>query len=89
LLQSNRHPYLWQSVLWFSPDTEEFSLLPGKGKVALEGFKAGILAGGGGMRILPDLAVIPEQLELRRPSEIPLISDQQSSPVCFISKDDV
>lgn len=57
LLQSNRHPYLWQSVLWFSPDTEEFSLLPGKGKVALEGFKAGILAGGGGMRILPDLAV--------------------------------
>jgi hypothetical protein len=36
---------------------EEFSLLPGKGKVALEGFKAGILAGGGGKRILPDLAV--------------------------------
>jgi hypothetical protein len=57
LLQSNRHPYLWQSVIWFSPDTEEFSLLPGKGTVALEGFKAGILAGGGGMRILPDLAV--------------------------------
>ncbi|MBN8830045.1 MAG: hypothetical protein J0G94_05305 [Sphingomonadales bacterium] len=57
LLQSNRHPYLWQSVVWFSPDTEEFSLLPGKGKVALEGFKAGILAGGGGKRILPDLAV--------------------------------
>ncbi len=57
LLQSNRHPYLWQSVIWFSPDTEEFSLLPGKGKVALEGFKAGILAGGGGKRILPDLAV--------------------------------
>jgi hypothetical protein len=57
LLQSNRHPYLWQSVIWFSPDSEEFSLLPGKGKVALEGFKAGILAGGGGKRILPDLAV--------------------------------
>ncbi len=57
LLQSNRHPYLWQSVVWFSPDTEEFSLLPGKGKVALEGFKAGILAGGGGKRILPDLMV--------------------------------
>jgi hypothetical protein len=57
LLQSNRHPYLWQSVIWFSPDTDEFSLLPGKGKVALEGFKAGILAGGGGKRILPDLAV--------------------------------
>jgi hypothetical protein len=57
LLQSNRHPYLWQSVLWFSPETEEFSLLPGKGMVALEGFKAGILAGGGGQRILPDLAV--------------------------------
>lgn len=57
LLQSNRHPYLWQSVVWFSPDTEEFSLLPGKGKVALEGFKAGILAGGGGKRILPELAV--------------------------------
>ncbi|WP_070156233.1 hypothetical protein [Sphingobium phenoxybenzoativorans] len=57
LLQSNRHPYLWQSVIWFSPDTQEFSLLPGKGKVALEGFKAGILAGGGGKRILPDLAV--------------------------------
>lgn len=57
LLQSNRHPYLWQSVIWFSPDSEEFSLLPGKGKVALEGFKAGILAGGGGKRILPDLSV--------------------------------
>lgn len=57
LLQSNRHPYLWQSVIWFSPDTEEFSLLPGKSKVALEGFKAGILAGGGGKRILPELGV--------------------------------
>jgi len=57
LLQSNGHPYLWQSVIWFSPDTEEFSLLPGKGKVALEGFKAGILAGGGGKRILPGLEV--------------------------------
>ena len=57
LLQSNRHPYLWQSVIWFSPDTGEFSLLPGKGKVALEGFKAGILAGGGGNRVLPDLPV--------------------------------
>ena len=57
LLQSNRHPYLWQSVLWFSPDSGEFSLLPGKGKVALEGFKAGILAGGGGKRVIPDLPV--------------------------------
>lgn len=32
---------------------------------------------------------IPEQLELRRPSEIPLINDQQSAPISFISKDDV
>ena len=57
LLRSNRHPYLWQSVLWFSPESQEFSLLPGKGMVALEGFKAGILAGGGGKRVLPDLVV--------------------------------
>ena len=32
---------------------------------------------------------IPEQLELRRPSEIPQINDQQSAPITFISKDDV
>jgi hypothetical protein len=32
---------------------------------------------------------IPEQLELRRPSEIPLINDQTASPISFISKDDV
>lgn len=57
LLQSNRHPYLWQSVLWYSPEADEFSLLPGKGKVALEGFKAGILAGGGGKPILPSLTI--------------------------------
>jgi hypothetical protein len=32
---------------------------------------------------------IPEQLELRRPSEIPLINDQKSASISFISKDDV
>lgn len=57
LLQSNSHPYLWQSVLWFSPETYTFSLLPGKGMVALEGFKAGILAEGGGERVLPEFPV--------------------------------
>lgn len=57
LLQSNSHPYLWQSVLWFSPETDAFSLLPGKGMVALEGFKAGILAEGGGERVLPEFPV--------------------------------
>lgn len=56
-LQSNTHPYLWQSVLWFSPTTEQFSLLPEKDSVALEGFKAGILAEGGGQRIFPELAI--------------------------------
>lgn len=58
LLQSNSHPYLWQSVLWFSPETDVFSLLPGKGMVALEGFKAGILAEGGGERVLPEFPVM-------------------------------
>lgn len=56
MLQSAKHPYLWQSVLWFDPDTGRFSLWPGKG-VALEGFKAGILAGKGGTRVLPGLPV--------------------------------
>jgi hypothetical protein len=56
LLQSVRHPYLWQSVLWFDPQSGIFSLLPGKG-IALEGFKAGILAGEGGKNILPGILV--------------------------------
>lgn len=56
MLQSAKHPYLWQSVLWFDPATSRFSLWPGKG-VALEGFKAGILAGKGGTRVLPSLPV--------------------------------
>ncbi|RYG90175.1 MAG: hypothetical protein EON59_00535, partial [Alphaproteobacteria bacterium] len=56
MLQSARHPYLWQSVLWFDPATGRFSLWPGKG-IALEGFKAGILAGKGGTRVLPNLPV--------------------------------
>lgn len=57
LLQSNRHPYLWQSVVWFSPENDQFSLVPGKGFIPLEGFKAGILAGEGGKRVRPELPV--------------------------------
>ena len=56
-LQSRGHPYLWQTVVWFDPQSEQFSLLPGKGAVALEGFKAGILAGEGGKRVVPELLV--------------------------------
>ena len=56
-LQSRGHPYLWQTVVWFDPQSKQFSLLPSKGAVALEGFKAGILAGEGGKRVVPDLPI--------------------------------
>lgn len=56
-LQSTGHPYLWQTVVWFEPEAGRFSLLPAKGAVPLEGFKAGILAGEGGKRVVPELPV--------------------------------
>lgn len=56
-LRSTNHPYLWQSVVWYEPKTGAFSLLPGKGTIALEGFKAGILAGEGGRLVVKGVPV--------------------------------
>lgn len=42
-LRSQEHPYLWQTVVWFDPKSECFSLYPAKGAVALEGFKTGLI----------------------------------------------
>lgn len=42
-LRSQNHPYLWQTVIWFDPESEQFSLYPIKGAIALEGFKTGII----------------------------------------------
>lgn len=44
-LRSDDHPYLWQSVVWFCPDTQAFSLVPIPGALPLDGFKAGLISG--------------------------------------------
>lgn len=46
-LQSTNHPYLWQAVVWFDPDSLAFSAFPREGFVALSGFKTGIIGGFG------------------------------------------
>lgn len=46
-LQSTEHPYLWQAVVWFHPDSLAFSAFPRKEFVALSGFKTGIIGGFG------------------------------------------
>jgi hypothetical protein len=46
-LQSFNHPCLWQTVVWFHPTSERFSLLPIEGSVALEGFKSGLVRSDG------------------------------------------
>ena len=56
-LRSGGHSYLWQTVLWFNPATETFSLCPDTGCIVLEGFKVGILAGRSGDRVRAELPV--------------------------------
>lgn len=46
-LRSANHPGLWQSVVWFHPQKETFSLYPEVGAIALDGFKTGLIAGNG------------------------------------------
>lgn len=46
-LRSASHPGLWQSVVWYHPQDEEFSLYPLDGAIALDGFKTGLIAGNG------------------------------------------
>ena len=44
-LRAEEHAYLWQSVIWFCPATQLFSLVPLPGAVPLDGFKAGLISG--------------------------------------------
>jgi hypothetical protein len=46
-LRSANHPGLWQSVVWFHPQKETFSLYPEDGAISLDGFKTGLIAGNG------------------------------------------
>lgn len=46
-LQSFAHPCLWQTVVWFHPDSKQFSLVPNEGSIAVEGFKSGLIRGDG------------------------------------------
>jgi hypothetical protein len=52
-LQSTKHPYLWQAVIWFHPDSLFFSAYPREGFVALSGFKTGIIGGFGDQPVDP------------------------------------
>lgn len=56
-LQSNAHANLWQTVVWFDPVNERFSLYPVAGAVALAGFKTGVIGGQSTGRVSPDLEV--------------------------------
>jgi hypothetical protein len=56
-LRSGGQNYLWQTALWFEPETRKFSLYPRPGFEMLEGFKTGIIAGDGGKLVRPDLPV--------------------------------
>jgi hypothetical protein len=56
-LQSFAHPYLWQTVLWFVPASQSFSLFPKDGAIAIDGFKTGIIGGREGARAVADLPV--------------------------------
>lgn len=56
-LRSQDHPYLWQTVIWFDPDSQEFSLVPSNNAEPLDGFKTGIIAGYDGERIRPEVPV--------------------------------
>lgn len=56
-LQSFAHPYLWQTVIWFVPANQSFSLFPKAGAIAIDGFKTGIIGGNEGTRVIKDLSV--------------------------------
>lgn len=56
-LRSRDHPYLWQTVIWFDPDSQEFSLVPSNNAAPLDGFKTGIIAGYDGEFIRPEVPV--------------------------------
>ena len=56
-LQSGSHPYLFQTAIWFEPETQRFSLFPLPGYEVLEGFKTGIIGGHGSDRVRADLPV--------------------------------
>ena len=56
-LQSGNHSHLWQTAVWFDPESEAFSLFPQSGTTVLEGFKTGIIGGHGGARVREDLPV--------------------------------
>lgn len=56
-LQSQGHPYLWQTVVWFDPNSEIFSLYPTPGSLALEGFKTGIIGGEGDGKLRGDASI--------------------------------
>lgn len=56
-LQSGNHSHLWQTALWYGPESEAFSLFPQPGMTVLEGFKTGIIGGHGGARVYDDVPV--------------------------------
>lgn len=56
-LRSGNHSHLWQTALWYDPQSEAFSLFPQPGTTVLEGFKTGIIGGYGGARVNDDLPV--------------------------------
>jgi hypothetical protein len=43
-VRSFGHPCLWQTALWYHPETDRFSLTPTAGAIVLEGFKSGLIA---------------------------------------------
>jgi hypothetical protein len=46
-LQSFEHPCLWQTVLWFEPESKRFSLLPTQQSIPIDGFKSGLIRSDG------------------------------------------
>jgi hypothetical protein len=60
-LRSGGHAYLWQTVIWYSPKSQEFSLYPRTGFEPLQGFKTGIIGGKGSEPVRPDLPVTRSQ----------------------------
>lgn len=42
---SGGQPHIWPSIVFFDPARERFSLLPGRGRVRMEGFKAALVDG--------------------------------------------
>jgi hypothetical protein len=44
---STPHPHLWPSVVWFDPNDDTFKLIPTPDRIALDGFKSGLISGHG------------------------------------------